>query len=71
MRTAVLYTSLLLTAGLCADWWTAPGRGGGCRYLCLIGVSNEPRFEVERPLVDHNVQVFQDCLLDVFARNPR
>ena len=40
-------------------------------YLCLIGVSNEPRFEVEKPLIDHNVQVFQDSLLEVFARNAR
>ncbi|MCJ1301754.1 hypothetical protein MMC08_004555 [Hypocenomyce scalaris] len=38
-------------------------------YLCLIGVSNEPRFEMEKPLIDRNVQVFQDSLLEVSARN--
>ena len=37
------------------------------RYLALIGFSKEPRFAVEKPLIDYNVQVFQDALAAVLA----
>lgn len=37
------------------------------RFLALIGFSKEPRFAEEKPLIDHNVQVFQDALTNVLA----
>ena len=37
------------------------------RYLALIGFSKEPRFTVEKSLIDYNVQVFQDALTAVLA----
>ncbi|MCJ1283151.1 hypothetical protein MMC26_002478 [Xylographa opegraphella] len=37
------------------------------KYLALIGFSKEPRFAVEKPLIDYNVQVFQDALTAVLA----
>ena len=38
------------------------------RNLALIGFSKEPRFAEEKPLVDYNVQMFQDALGQVLAR---
>jgi hypothetical protein len=37
-------------------------------YLALIGISKETKFEQEKPLVDYNIQIFQDTLAKVFAR---
>ncbi|KAL9607207.1 MAG: hypothetical protein Q9167_007854 [Letrouitia subvulpina] len=37
-------------------------------FLALIGVSQEPKFEQERALVDYNVQAFQDTIIKVLAR---
>lgn len=38
-------------------------------YLALIGVSRESRFELEKPLVDHNIQRLQTTLRRVLRRN--
>jgi len=38
-------------------------------YLCMIGISKDHRFEQEKPIVDYNVQIFQDSLLQVLARS--
>lgn len=40
----------------------------GVRYLALIGISKEPRFEPEKALVDYNVQILQDTLKKVLRR---
>jgi len=37
-------------------------------YLAFIGISKETKFEQEKPLVDYNIQIFQDTLAKVFAR---
>jgi hypothetical protein len=37
------------------------------RVLALIGFSQEPRFAEEKPLIDYNVQVFEDALTQVLA----
>ena len=37
------------------------------RYLAFIGFSKEPRFAEEKPLIDYNVQLFQDALTSVLA----
>ncbi|MCJ1476132.1 hypothetical protein MMC13_004797 [Lambiella insularis] len=50
------------------------GIKGYCLYLkemnsslAMIGFSKEPRFAAEKPLIDYNVQVFQDALTAVIA----
>ncbi|KAL9107785.1 MAG: hypothetical protein Q9187_008384, partial [Circinaria calcarea] len=37
------------------------------KYLAFIGFSKEPRFAEEKPLIDYNVQLFQDALTSVLA----
>ncbi|MCJ1395477.1 hypothetical protein MMC18_008363 [Xylographa bjoerkii] len=37
------------------------------KYLALIGFSKEPRFSLEKPLIDYNVQIFQDALAAVLV----
>jgi Ras-related GTP-binding protein C/D len=37
------------------------------KFLALIGFSKEPRFAEEKPLIDYNVQIFQEALGRVLA----
>ena len=39
-----------------------------CRNLAFIAISKDPNFESGKVLIDQNVQIFQDSLLEVFAR---
>ena len=38
------------------------------RYLAFIGVTKERNFDQGKSLIDYNIQVLQDSLLKVFAR---
>ena len=38
-------------------------------FLAFIGVSQEPKFQQEKALVDFNIQTFQDSLLQVLERS--
>ena len=38
------------------------------RYLALIGISKEARFEPEKALVDYNVQTLQNTIKKVLRR---
>lgn len=55
--------SFVDTWKLLTFWATPP-----TSYLAFIGISKESKFEQEKPLVDYNIQIFQDTLAKVFAR---